>query len=474
MKILSKLIILACLAIGALASCESPDLSDGRTGTDQSHGLLNVTIQIPDNPAEYTATKKGPYEEGEEITVKVPTTDDDPLDLTRLLCSVSLEHNCYVENPFKGETDFTEPVHVTVIDVNGDRHNNTIRILPTPPKTRFTKLWEKNAVDLGLPGRNITGLAMNAEGLNVQMYDDPIYRFDFKTGSFVKQIPSARSFMMKADVDDAGHLITARENIYGAGFMVFYYNEQTNEHQLLLDYENGAGCPEDMGYEFSVIGDVTSGKAYIYGMAPDVMTIYYWELNDGQLVTPADQPKTLRYGPAGGEWSRAQIQRASLEDNSDHYISFWSNSGADEDADPDEWTKGSRFQIFSPYMDVLQMNPKNHLYKILDFKVFTVHGDTFVAFIEQGYTAWSAVRVRVFEITNRNMIEMSPDDDGYDQFCLFNSDLIYPTNYNKWGDIAVFVEPTTTGYDVYIGATAVGYDTNESCIRMYKMNYYIQ
>lgn len=42
--------------------------------------------------------------------------------------------------------------------------------------------------------------------------------------------------MMKADVDDAGHLITARENIYGAGFMVYYYSEEDNEHHLLLDY----------------------------------------------------------------------------------------------------------------------------------------------------------------------------------------------------------------------------------------------
>lgn len=87
MKLLNKLTILACLFIGALASCESPDLAEGRT--DQVNGLLNVTIKIPGNPAEYSATKKGPYEENEEITVKVPTTDDAPLDLTRLMCTVS-------------------------------------------------------------------------------------------------------------------------------------------------------------------------------------------------------------------------------------------------------------------------------------------------------------------------------------------------------------------------------------------------
>ena len=44
MKLLNKLTILACLFIGALASCESPDLAEGRT--DQVNGLLNVTIKI--------------------------------------------------------------------------------------------------------------------------------------------------------------------------------------------------------------------------------------------------------------------------------------------------------------------------------------------------------------------------------------------------------------------------------------------
>ena len=87
MKILNRIAATACL-FGAvlLVSCESPDLSTAHES--QVNGLLNVTIQIPDNPTEFYATKKGPYEEGEEITVKVPTTDEDPLDVSRLICTV--------------------------------------------------------------------------------------------------------------------------------------------------------------------------------------------------------------------------------------------------------------------------------------------------------------------------------------------------------------------------------------------------
>ena len=147
MKILNKIAALACFWGAALVSCESPDLSTGRT--DQVNGLLNVTIQIPGNPAEFYATQKGPYEEGEEITVKVPTTDEDPLDVTRLICTVSVEHNCYVDPPVGGEMDFTEPYKITVIDALGNRHTNTIRVVPTPPKTKFSKVWEKSCTDLG-------------------------------------------------------------------------------------------------------------------------------------------------------------------------------------------------------------------------------------------------------------------------------------------------------------------------------------
>lgn len=472
MKIIDKITAILCLLTASLVSCESPDLAEGRN--DQVNGLLNVTIRIPGNVTEYNATKKGPYKEGEEIIVKVPTTDEDPLDLTRLICTVSVENNCYVEPSIGGEMDFTQPRNITVIDVNGVRHNNTIRIEPTPPKTKFVSLWKKSCMDLGIASRNNSGIAMNDEYLAIQEYDGAIYLYEKETGTFVKTIPAARTFMMKIDVDDAGHFVTARENIYGAGFMVYYYSEIENEHKLLLDYTADDGCPEDMGYEMSIIGDVTKGKAYIYGIAPSDMNIYYWELLDGKLITPDNQPNKLRYGAAKGEWSRAQIQRASLDDDSEHYISYYRPSSSDADNETALGKQGSRFNIFSPFMEVTELNPSNHSYKILDFKVFDVNDDKFLVLNEQNYSAWGNSKVQVFEITNRSMMELKPDDDGYDKFNLFSGDEIAPTNYNVWGDVAVYKKVTPTGYDVYIAAAIVGYDTNESVVRMYKMSYYPQ
>lgn len=148
MKILSKLSVIACLCWATLASCESPDYETGRTA--QVNGLMSVTIQIPGNPSKFAATKTGPYEENEEIIVKVPTTDETPLDLTRLICMVNVEHNCYVTPAVGGEMDFTNPYPITVVDALGNKHHNTIRVVPTPPKTKYAKLWEKNAALLNM------------------------------------------------------------------------------------------------------------------------------------------------------------------------------------------------------------------------------------------------------------------------------------------------------------------------------------
>ena len=329
MKILSKLSVIACLCWATLASCESPDYETGRTA--QVNGLMSVTIQIPGNPSKFAATKTGPYEENEEIIVKVPTTDETPLDLTRLICMVNVEHNCYVTPAVGGEMDFTNPYPITVVDALGNKHHNTIRVVPTPPKTKYAKLWEKNAALLNMSS-NTTGLAFYQNYLAIQEYNAPIKLYDRNSGEFVKEIPAASTFMMRARTDDAGHLITNRENVYGAGFMVYYYSEETQEHINLLNWTADAGCPDDLGYNMSVKGDVTKGVAYIYGMCPHNMEIYYWKLEDGQLVTPDAKPNVLRYGPAGGDWTSApMIQRATLEDDSKHYIAYNRYSGATGD-----------------------------------------------------------------------------------------------------------------------------------------------
>ena len=472
MKILNKITAVACLLGAAFwVSCESPDLSTGRTV--QVNGLLNVTIQIPGNPTEFYATKKGPYEEGEEITVKVPTTDEDPLDLSRLICTVSVEHNCYVAPGIGGEMDFTQPYKITVTDALGNLHNNIISVVPTPPKTKFSSLWEKSCAEMNIPSRNNTGVAINDKYLSVQEYWGPMYLYDKKTGEFVKTINAAEGEMMKVRIDDAGHIITARESS-SAGFKAYYYSEVDDTHRLLVSYTLADGCPTGFGCNLSVIGDVTKGKSYIYATFAADMYIYYWQLQDGELITPANEPNKMRYGPAGGAWTTAAtVQRASLDDDSEHYIGYmrWINGN------DDEALKG-QFNIFTPSMEVTRLNTANYDYRLHGFEVLNIENDKYLILNDQGIGTWAegASTLSVFDITNRDRMELKPGDDGYSDFCLFAGDLStgWIQNYFGWGDLAVYKEETSTGYDIYIATSVVGFDPDQSRVGMYKMSYFHQ
>ncbi|MEG0889226.1 MAG: DUF5018 domain-containing protein [Bacteroides sp.] len=470
MKILSKITAIAFLLGLSFTSCESPDYETGRT--PEVNGLQNVILKIPGNPTEFAATKKGPYAEGEEITVKVPTADEDPLDVTRLICTVSLQHNCYVENPVAGETDFTQPLKITVIDALGNRHNNTIRVLPTPPKTRFTEVWSKSHSELGVNG-SCCGVAMNDKYIALQIYFDGMYLIERKTGKLIKPVESASSCLQTATTDDGGNILVGRYNQWGAGFMVFRYVEETNSYETVLDY-TADYAPGGLATQFSVIGDVTKGKAFIYASMDGDMTFYYWELKDGQLVTPINEPNKLRYGPAGSPWGYARIQRASLEDNSDLYVSYFQTDPNDADTEFEKRNKGSRFHVTTPSMEVTEMNPMAYFYKILDFKVFNVENDRYVILNQQTYSSWGGSKIGVYDITNYSNMELGPDDDGFNNFCLFSSSEIGATNYNKWGFVAVYKEVTAVGYDVYFVGTLAGSDMGESKVRLYKMSYYRQ
>lgn len=56
---------------------------------------------------------------------------------------VNVEHNCYVTPAVGGEMDFTNPYPITVVDALGNKHHNTIRVVPTPPKTKYANYGRK-------------------------------------------------------------------------------------------------------------------------------------------------------------------------------------------------------------------------------------------------------------------------------------------------------------------------------------------
>ncbi|WP_106828359.1 DUF5018 domain-containing protein [Parabacteroides pacaensis] len=450
----------------SLFSCESPDMDKGVT---YDKGLLNFFVKIPGESTEYGATRTGPYNDGDTLYIKVPTTEESPLDITRLTAYASLENNCYIHPALTGETDFSHPLQIHVTDGVGIQRTHYIKILPTPPKTSFKKLWFKNSAELSLTHPYISGIAAHGNNLYVHDADiwsaaDGIRVYDKMSGELKKTIPSPTTFTMQVKTDDAGHIIVNRYNEYGAGFVVYYYEDENSAAKEILNYTAGAGCPALLGRKMSVTGNLKEGKAYIYTTAPETMEFYYWEFNNGVPVKTI--PEKVRYANAQENWAYASVKRESIADDANHFITYCIYDANDGTA----LAKGSRFEIFPPSMDITRMNPKNNLYKIFDFDVFTIQGDQFLVTLEQGFWAWDGVVMKVFEITDRNNLNLVPDDAVYAQFKLLESDVYGEVNYNKWGDVAA----VTDGYDVYLYASIACGAADKAGILAYKMTYFPQ
>ena len=450
-----------CLLL--LFSCEKVDLDKGVTARQ---GLLNVMVAIPNQTTEYAATTPGPYAEGDTIFVKVPSTEDSPLDLKHLKPFASLGHNSRIEPALGSIMDFSSPVKVRVINGAGVATNHIIKVIPSLPKTVFSKLWFKTSDVIGVKRTNISGLAISGDYLLVADFnagatgvDNGLRVLNKNTGELIKSIAPPTTYCMQVASDDAGHFIVNRYNIYSAGFVVYYYENIDSEPKQILNFTTAAGCPVNLGRKVSVIGNLKTGKAFIYATTNGNNNIYFWEFQDGTVVKP--EPTIIRY--AGAEaWTYAAVQRKSLDPLSDHYFTYCNYNTADPNL-----TQGSRFVSFNPDMEVTTMATQNHYYKILGFNVFKVQGEEFTTMLTQGYYAWDATHLKVFETKDRSKFSLVPGASGYADFMLFQSEAYGGTNYNRYGDVVADVR----GNEVYFYATMATNAVTTSGVMVYKMKY---
>ncbi len=458
-----KSIYLALLCF-TIFSCETPDLEKGVT---YNKGLLNFYLKIPGESNEYGAAIAGPYKDGDTLFIKVPTSEEAPLDLTNLKPYASLENNSYVSPAIEGIMDFSSPVEIKVTDGLGVQRTHYIKVLPTPPKTRFNKMWFKNSIELGLKFPYISGIAVSGD--NLFIHDADIWNaggvgvrvFDRITAEQKATINSPTTFTMQVKTDDAGHIVINRYNEYGAGFILYLYETINSTPKEIINFTVGEGCPYALGSRMSVTGNLLEGKAFVYATAPDTREFYYWEFNNG--VPLKKMPTIVKYPSAKESWSFASVKRESIADDSEHFITYCIYDGNDSE----DQKKGSRFEIFPMDMDLVQMNQKNNLYKILGFDVFTINGDKFLATLEQGFWAWDGVVLKVFEITNKNNLSLIPDDPEYKKFSLLESDVYGEVNYNRWGDVSVKVD----GNNAFIYTSIACGAPDKSGILAYKMTY---
>lgn len=464
---MKKLMIYTLLVLSTcslLSSCQKVEL---HKNTTFNKGLLNFMLAIPGQTTEYTARIAGPYNDGDTIYVEVPTTEEEPVDISKLKATASLENNARMEPALRGIMDFRNPLEVRVTDGDGNSKRHIIKAVPTLPRTTFKKRWFYNADNMGILRTNISGLTVVRDQILVADFSGGnlgetvgVRVYNAADGSYVKTIPAPTTFCMQVVADDANHFIVNRYNIYSAGLMLYYYDDVNSTPKLILNYTAAAGAPAELGRKVSVIGNLKQGKAYVYATAAVVNNqIYYWEFNDGVVVNTT--PTIIRYA-AADPWTYAAVQRKSLDANSDHYLTYCNYLASDANRE-----RGSRFVQFTPTMDVVQMAPSNHYYKILDFEVFHVDGNQFMAVLTQGFFAWDATHVKVYDITDPNKMMLIAESPGYREFMLFESEAYGGTNYNRYGDIDVRV----VGKKISIFATMATNDKAYAGVMAYDMSY---
>lgn len=472
-----KRINILTITISALSllmfSCEKPDLEEGVT---YNKGLLNFYIKIPGQTVEYSATEQGPYNDGDTVYVKVPSTEENPLDVTSLLVRASLEHNSVIEPGLHGAYDFTKPLEIKVKDGIGEVRTHYIVVLPTLPKTVFKKLWVKSAAEMALTRCNIKCMAANKNYVFVPEFEDwnvnvgGIYVYDSKTGQKLKTLPTPTTIMSQITCDTEGNLIANRRNSSGAGVVFFRYDAETLDREEIMYFPEGPDNLKDLGTnKMTATGSTKTGKSYI-DMIGESRKFYSWEFNDGKAVSL--KPKETTYASAKDGWDFATVKRESADSNSDMYIA-WTKMGADPSGkDFVEDGGGATFQIFTPQLsDFWTMNKDCYNYKILDFTSFTINGDKFVAMLTQGYLSWDGTNIKVFEVTDKGYLNLIPESADFGKFRVFDSDYFGGTNYNKWGAISVAVD----GLEAYIYVAVSGFeDFENSGVRAYKMEYHPQ
>lgn len=458
-----------------LLSCGKVDVGDSPR---QTEGLTGVSVQILGESQVFSPTRKGPYQDGDIIEIKIPSPIESPVDLSKMKLIVNLENNCQVVPKLPGTVDLTTPYEFRVSTAIGEIKTYTLTINLVSPVATFSKRWFKNGAQLGYTWSSwISSLGIAGDYLvlydGVENYESSRIRvYDAQTGDAVREVMPPHTYISQVKADDAGHMVAARKNFSGAGFMLYYYENVNSVSELILNYTADAGCPANVGHRFSLVGNLKEGKAYVYATAGNTYEggqggeYYYWEFNDG--VVKSVIPEKVDFPLVTGYWDTADVQRTSTAADADIYLSYLQYSSTDGDLH----MLGSRCYRFAPdLINLVELNRKNFDYKLLGFRVFTLGNHQFMAILTQPFAGDSGISLKVFDVTDpARFAEVTPDDEEYNEFMIFESEKFSAYNINMWGDVTVKVE----GDKAYIYGAIISNDMARAGVMMYQMNYYPQ
>lgn len=445
-----KTIAIAVLAVLTLTACpEKPD----DPVVDPGKGLLNFSVSVPGSGLTYSATTQGPYKPDETIIIEIPSSSENPVDVTSLECYASLDNNCHTDPAVPPTADFTNPYKITVVLADGSTQTNYIKVDLIYPEIKIDFVWQTMAMEMNQVVYNDMYVAADDDYvyvLDAAGYDtDCIHVLEKANGHYVKDIALPTTFIAQIFVDDAGVLCCSRYNIYGAGFRFFIYDKTSSSwSDMVIDYASYEGheiadIPLYLGIRASLVGNVTNGTAYVIATAINSKSYYVWKFTDG---VPQETPTITNYGPAAEDWYFANVRMKSAEPGSDLYV-----AGINYVAYPNEEQSYTYFHKLKSTGDVVSMknDDMNNLgWRILNFKTFELGGMEMLAEVSQyGPHRYDGCQFKVFNITDESKWTLQPGDPGYDiDFCNFYSGIYPTTNYNMGSGVEVSMNGENEAY----------------------------
>ncbi|MBO4945555.1 MAG: hypothetical protein J6C91_09920, partial [Muribaculaceae bacterium] len=157
-------VALTTVLAGMMTSC-------GEVYTGESdltrNGLLSLSLRLNGEGQVYMPTKNGPYHDGDIIEFQIPSSIEEPVDLSRGSFTGSLDNDCFMEAPLAGRIfDLSEPQDLRVLLPDGKISTYTVVAKRKTPLCLIKKTWFKNGFDLGYEFPVwTTSVAMAREGV---------------------------------------------------------------------------------------------------------------------------------------------------------------------------------------------------------------------------------------------------------------------------------------------------------------------
>ncbi|HKL38538.1 MAG TPA: DUF5018 domain-containing protein [Bacteroidales bacterium] len=332
--------------------------------------------------------------------------------------------------------DFTQPVQYTVTAYDGSQQVYTV-VQTEPEQLDYgigytRKVWSKSYSELDFRDHVESGMALSGNNLLVTDKTQPIKYYDKETAELLGTLDMTGfdGMCFQVATDDQENIVASNyAGIYGAStFSVYAWSSVNDQPEQILthsDIPEGAG----LGRKIAVKGDI-NGNAVIMAPMSATNKVYSWYIENGQVTSSS--PHVYTYSEMDSWSFLCKAEPTGVQPNDRFFLI--------EPMTPEvAWIEGG---------NAVKMNTDNFSWLAADGTYFEFNGAEYLAVIDMADNY--DTQFKVFDVSDQSKFTMSPEESGYSDFNVFNSDkmTVGTDNLNATSDIVA--EQTSQGNSVYV------------------------